>query len=107
VLDCTDLRSAAERLAGRFRSLPQSRLRQGAAEEGLGLARELAAQAQRLEFPGAEVRLMPDEGAFAVGDQIAVAGHELAAALERRPELAAVRDAALGRIEAAAKRCGL
>lgn len=107
MLDCTDLRSAAERLAGRFRSLPQSRLRQGAAGEGLALARELAAQAQRLESPDDQVRLMPDEGVFVIGDQIAVAGHELAAALERRPELAAVRDAALGRIEATAKRCGL
>jgi hypothetical protein len=107
VLDVKDLRGAAEQLAGRFRSLPRSRLRQGGAEEGLALARDLAAQAQRLEFPGGEVRLMPDEGVFAVGDQIAVAGHELAAALERRPDLAAVKDAALGRIEAAAKRCGL
>jgi hypothetical protein len=107
VLDVKDLRSAADRLAGRFRSMPQSRLRRGAAGEGLALARELAAQAQRLEFPGEQVRLMPDEGVFAVGDQIAVAGHELAAALERRPELSAVRDAALDRIEAAAKRCGL
>jgi hypothetical protein len=107
VLDVKDLRNAADRLAGRFRALPQSRLRGGVAEEGLALARELAAQAQRLEFPDGEVRLMPDEGAFAVGDQIAVAGHELAAVLEGRPELAGIRDAAVARIELAAKRCGL
>ncbi|MDX6350643.1 MAG: hypothetical protein QOF84_5433 [Streptomyces sp.] len=107
MLDVKDLRNAADRLAGRFRSLPQSRLRGGVAQEGLALARDLAAQAQRLEFPGREVRLMPDEGVFVIGDQITVAGHELAAALERRPELAEVRDAAVARIELAAKRCGL
>jgi hypothetical protein len=50
---------------------------------------------------------MRDEGVFVIGDQIAVAGHELAAALERLPELAEVRDAAVARIELAAKRCGL
>jgi hypothetical protein len=107
VLDCTDLRNAADRLAGRFRSLPQSRLRGGVAREGLALARELSAQAQSVEFPCREVRLMRDEGVFVIGDQIAVAGHELAAALERLPELAEVRDAAVARIELAAKRCGL
>lgn len=107
MLDVKDLRNAADRLAGRFRALPQSRLRGPVAQEGLALARDLAAVAQRLEFPDAEARLIPDDGIFVIGDQIAVAGHELAAALEQRPELAPERDAALGRIEAAAKRCGL
>lgn len=107
MLDCTLLRSAADRLAGRFRALPQSRLRGGAAEVGLDLARWLAAEAQRLEFPDREPILMPDDGAFAVGDQIAVAANDLALALERRPERGEVLEAALVRIDGAARRSGV
>ncbi|MEU7567709.1 hypothetical protein AB0A99_17175 [Streptomyces fradiae] len=78
--DTRELDEAVNRLADRLRAAPQSRLRQGAAAEGLALARELAALAQRLE--GApEVRVMPDAGVFAVGDQLAVAGADLAEAL--------------------------
>ncbi|MEU3634242.1 hypothetical protein, partial [Streptomyces fradiae] len=70
--DTRELDEAVNRLADRLRAAPQSQLRQGAAAEGLALARELAALAQRLE--GApEVRVMPDAGVFAVGDQLAVA----------------------------------
>ncbi|NSC22115.1 hypothetical protein FM076_13310 [Streptomyces albus subsp. chlorinus] len=68
--------------------MPQSTLRRGAAAEGLALARELALRAQRLEFPeggGPGGRELPDAGIFAVGDQLAVAGHDLAAALEEAP----------------------
>ncbi|MCZ4122892.1 hypothetical protein O3X23_26460 [Streptomyces sp. H39-S7] len=105
--DCTPLRSAVDRLAGRFRALPQSRLGGGAAEVGLELARWLAVEAQRLEFPGREPALMPDDGAFTVGDQIAVAGNDLAAALELRPERGEVLEAALVRIDGAARRAGV
>ncbi|MCZ2526735.1 hypothetical protein GQS52_16655 [Streptomyces sp. SCUT-3] len=86
--DCTPLLDAVDRIADRFRSLPQSRLLAAAdgggasrAALGLELARTLAASAQREEFPGAEPRRIPDLGVFAIGDQIAVAGHDLAAAL--------------------------
>lgn len=79
--DCSSLRAATDRLAGRFRALPQSRLRGGAGAAGLDLARWLSARAQELEFPGREPLTMPDDGLFVVGDQIAVSGHDLAAAL--------------------------
>lgn len=107
MLDCTPLRSAVDRLASRFRALPQSRLRGGAAETGLELARWLAAEAQRLEFPGREPALIPDDGAFTVGDQIAVAGNDLALVLEQRPERGEVLEAALVRIDGAARRSGV
>jgi hypothetical protein len=107
MLDCATLLRAVDRLADRFRALPQSRLRGGVAETGLALARELAAEAQRIEFPGREARVVPDEGAFAVGDQIAVAGHDLAAALEPCSAYGERLDAAVRRIEAVAKACGL
>ncbi|MDX3237997.1 hypothetical protein PV392_20385 [Streptomyces sp. ME03-5709C] len=107
MLDCTTLRDAAGLLAARYRSLPQSRLRGEVAREGLELARDLAARAQLTEFPGREPLTMPDEGVFVIGDQIAVAAHDLAAALEPHPELAHVRDAAVARIGDTAVRCGL
>ncbi|MFD3455307.1 hypothetical protein ACFWVC_24420 [Streptomyces sp. NPDC058691] len=107
MLDCTTLREAAGILAGRYRSLPQSRLRGEAATAGLALARELAARAQQIEFPGREPLLVPDDGIFVIGDQIAVAAHELAAALEPHPELAHVRDEAVSRIRDTASRSGL
>ncbi|WP_443047981.1 hypothetical protein [Streptomyces sp. H39-S7] len=50
---------------------------------------------------------MPDDGAFTVGDQIAVAGNDLAAALELRPERGEVLEAALVRIDGAARRAGV
>lgn len=82
MLDTTPLTAAVDRFADRLRAAPQSRLQRGAAAEGLALARELSVRAQRIEEPGGEPRLMPDAGAFAVADQLAVAGHDLAAALE-------------------------
>ncbi|WP_329121718.1 hypothetical protein [Streptomyces sp. NBC_01465] len=78
MLDTTPLLTAVDRFADRLRSAPQSRLQQGAAAEGLALARELALRAQRIEEPGGEPRVMPDAGVFAVADQVAVAGHDLA-----------------------------
>lgn len=75
------LLAAAERLADRFRSMPQSRLT-ALAPEGLALARRLAGWAQQLE--GLAVRELPEVGMFAVGDQIALAAHELAAAVAER-----------------------
>ncbi|MCQ0023023.1 hypothetical protein M4914_08735 [Streptomyces somaliensis DSM 40738] len=94
--DTTELDGAVDRLADRLRAAPQSRLGRGAAAEGLALARELAARAQRLEG-AAEVRVMPDAGVFAVGDQLAVAGADLAEALRT----AAHRDGASGAVTAA------
>ena len=77
--DRTPLLHAADRLADRFRSMPQGRLAQ-LAPEGLELARRLARRAQALE--GGAVRPeLPDAGIFAVGDQIALTAHDLAAAL--------------------------
>ncbi|WP_030193958.1 hypothetical protein [Streptomyces sp. NRRL S-87] len=83
MLDTSPLTDAVERFADRLRAAPQSRLQRGAAAEGLALARELAVRAQRLEGADGAVapREMPDEGVFAVGDQVAVAGTDLAEAL--------------------------
>ncbi|MBT2480586.1 hypothetical protein [Streptomyces sp. ISL-94] len=79
MLDTSPLTAVVERFADRLRAAPQSRLQQGAAAEALELARELCARAQALE--GAAVREMPDAGIFVVGDQVAVAGLDLAEAL--------------------------
>ncbi|GAA2146675.1 hypothetical protein GCM10009760_36660 [Kitasatospora kazusensis] len=76
------LLDAVDRLADRFRAMPQSRLRgpvpgyPSRADAGLALARRLAGTA--LVAGGEPVRPFPDAGPFAVGDQLAVAGHELA-----------------------------
>ncbi|MGW6707657.1 hypothetical protein ACWGDE_22590 [Streptomyces sp. NPDC054956] len=102
MLDTSPLTAVVERFADRLRAAPQSRLQQGAAEVALDLARELSARAQRLEEaaagsgdgPGAApAREMPDEGIFVVGDQVAVAGTDLAEAL-RSAGPAAGRDGA-------------
>ncbi|MEN8655636.1 hypothetical protein ABCR94_34960 [Streptomyces sp. 21So2-11] len=82
MLDTTPLVATVDRLADRLRAAPQSRLQRGFAAEGLALARELSVRAQRLESPGREPRIMPDAGVFAVADQLAVAGHDLATALQ-------------------------
>ncbi|GAA0681041.1 hypothetical protein GCM10010193_38450 [Kitasatospora atroaurantiaca] len=82
------LLDAVDRLADRFRSMPQSRLlgavpgHPSRAAAGLELARRLAAAA--LAAAGEEPHEFPDAGAFAVGDQLAVAGHELAAVGDAR-----------------------
>ncbi|MFI8504228.1 hypothetical protein ACIGFK_37845 [Streptomyces sp. NPDC085524] len=86
MLDTSPLTAVVDRFADRLRAAPQSRLRQGAAEAALELARELSARAQTLEgATGAAVREMPDEGLFVVGDQVAVAGADLAEALRGVP----------------------
>ena len=75
-------------------------------------------RAQRLEEPGNPPRIMPDAGIFMIADQVAVAGHDLAHALERAPGGAADAGAGEGEenarvaeavalVEAAAGRCGL
>jgi len=87
VLDTTPLITAVDRFADRLRAAPQSRLQRGAAAEGLAVARELAVRAQRVEAPGREPRIMPDAGIFAIGDQLAVAGRDLAVALEMAPSV--------------------
>jgi|SRR2546421_6683055 len=97
LLDCVPLLDAVDDLAGRYRSLPQSRLRRAAAA-GLALARELSAEAQRLEHPDHPPRMVPDDGMFVIGDQIAVSGHDLAAALAALPDRRDVRDRALRRV---------
>ena len=106
--DVTPLLTAVERLADRLRATPHSRLRRGAAAEGLALARELAARAQRIEDPGGPVRQMADAGVFAVADQLAVAGHDLVEALRRAPGDAG-REAldALALVTDTTRRCGL
>ncbi|MFF3215163.1 hypothetical protein ACFYYB_31535 [Streptomyces sp. NPDC002886] len=93
MLDTSPLTAAVERFADRLRAAPQSRLQQGAAEVALDLARELSLRAQRLEAASAgsgdgrdgagaaPARTMPDAGIFVVGDQLAVAGLDLAEAL--------------------------
>ncbi|MEU6162413.1 hypothetical protein [Streptomyces sp. NPDC047130] len=78
MVDTTPLTRAVEQFADRLRAAPQSRLQRGAAGEALGVARELAARAQRLEAPGEAPREMPDAGMFAVADQLTVAAHDLA-----------------------------
>jgi hypothetical protein len=76
--EADELRAAARLLADRFRAMPQSRLlgavpgHPSRAAAGLTLARELA----RLAHAPQE---LPDAGPFAVGDQIAVTAHDLAA----------------------------
>jgi hypothetical protein len=124
--DPESLLHAVERLSDRFRSMPQSKLvanagggagqagheRGGAdgsrAAEGLALAERLAEAARVLEASQAPRRRMPDAGVFAIGDQIAVAGHDLVAALLARPSQdakgAEVMDAALRDLAAVAER---
>ncbi|MFJ2806449.1 hypothetical protein [Kitasatospora sp. NPDC087271] len=81
---------AVDSLADRFRSLPQSKLLgavpgyESRAAAALALARRLAALALAAE--SGPDREFPDAGAFAAGDQLAVAGHDLAAALAALPE---------------------
>ncbi|MFD9304726.1 hypothetical protein ACFWCB_19060 [Streptomyces sp. NPDC060048] len=90
MLDTSPLTAVVERFADRLRAAPQSRLQRGAAQVALELARELSARAQRLEAAAdglgdaagaAPAREMPDVGIFVVGDQVAVAGTDLAQAL--------------------------
>lgn len=103
--EVADLDAAVQRLADRLRSMPQRRLRAGAAATGLDLARWLDARAQELEFPGRAPYAMPDDGESAVGDQLALAGRELAAAA-RRPEHRALLAEARERVARAARAAG-
>ncbi|MFH8556289.1 hypothetical protein EYS09_15530 [Streptomyces kasugaensis] len=108
------LQNAVDALADRLRALPQSTLGRGAAAEGLALARELAVRAQRIESPGRAPYTLPDAGMFAVGDQLAVAGHDLVEAL-RDADATPAEDAkwapaeelaeAVRRVREAAERC--
>ena len=102
MLDTTRLTAAVDRFADRLRSAPQSRLQRGAAAGALATARELTARAQRIEALDREPRIMPDVGIFAVGDQLAVAGRDLAVALETAPS--AELDEAVRFVDAAAAR---
>ena len=81
MLDVTQLATEVDDFADRLRSMPQSTLLRGAAAEAHELAAELARRAQLLEFPDRTPRPLPDAGPFAAGDQLAVAGHDLAEAL--------------------------
>ncbi|MEU4210294.1 hypothetical protein AB0F13_09920 [Streptomyces sp. NPDC026206] len=106
--DVTPLLAAVDTFADRLRALPQSRLSRGAAAEALALARELAVWTQRIEEPGAPaVREMPEAGMFAVADQVAVAGHDLAEALIASGEVPGNVAKAVELVTAAARRCGL
>ncbi|MFE2147612.1 hypothetical protein ACFXA3_38800 [Streptomyces sp. NPDC059456] len=94
MLDTSPLTAAVERFADRLRAMPQSRLQQGAAARALELARELSVRAQALEAAqqgagAAPARNMPDAGVFVVGDQVAVAGTDLAEALRATADAAA------------------
>jgi hypothetical protein len=80
------LDTAVDRAADRLRAAPESRLRRGAAAAGLRVARELAVRAQVLEHPAGLPRELPDAGIHTVGDQLAVAGHDLAQALREHPD---------------------
>ncbi|MFF7590302.1 hypothetical protein ACFZCK_22690 [Kitasatospora purpeofusca] len=97
------LAEAVDALADRFRAMPQSRLlgavpgHPSRAAAGLALARWLAEAARAAEAvradggaDGVPAHELPDAGAFAVGDQLAVVGHDLAAALAALPGDAAV-----------------
>ncbi|UNO41635.1 hypothetical protein [Streptomyces sp. MST-110588] len=108
MLDVMPLQTAVDALADRLRVLPQSVLSRGAAAEGLALARDLAARAQRIESPEREPHAFPDAGMFAVGDQVAVAGHDLVEALRTAgngPEAVAELAEALELVRDTVKRC--
>ncbi|WP_031013638.1 hypothetical protein [Streptomyces sp. NRRL F-5727] len=109
MLDTSDLTAAVERFADRLRAAPQSRLQQGAAAEGLALARELAVRAQAVETPGAAPQIIPDAGVFVVADQLAVAGADLAEALRMAPSPSRERelDEAVTLVREARERSGL
>jgi hypothetical protein len=96
----------AERLAGRLRAMTLARLSGPVARHGLALARELATLAQRAEFPGEPVREIPPAGTHAIGDQIAVAAHDLAAMLAAGRADEAVRDEALRLVRLTSAHCG-
>lgn len=104
VPDTTPLITALEPLTDRLRALPESVLRRGAAAEGLALARELARCAQRLEFHGRVPYELPDAGLFAVGDQLAVAGHDLAEILRAVDDGGEKLTAAVDLVEEGARR---
>ncbi|WP_328838778.1 hypothetical protein [Streptomyces europaeiscabiei] len=103
MLDTTPLTRAVEHFADRLRAAPQSRLQRGAAAEALGLAREMAMRAQRLEAPEGPLREMPDVGMFAAADQVMVAGNDLALVLGDEGALAE----AVGLVEEAQRRAGV
>lgn len=89
MLDVIPLVTAVDQLADRLRSMPHSTLRRGAADAARALAEQLTQRAQQLEATtqasarsGAEPpRTLPHVEDFSVGDQLAVAGHDLAEAL--------------------------
>ncbi|MEU9876803.1 hypothetical protein [Streptomyces phaeochromogenes] len=103
MLDTTPLTRAVEHFADRLRAAPQSRLQRGAAAEALGLARELALRAQRLEDPLREPLEMPDVGMFAAADQITLAGNDLAVVLTSEDAV----EEAVRVVEEAQKRAGV
>jgi hypothetical protein len=103
VLDTTPLNRAVDHFADLLRAAPQSRLQRCAAAEALGLAREFALRAQRVEDPSGEPREMPDAGMFAAADQITVAAHDLALVLKNEEELAE----AVALVAEAQKRAGV
>ncbi|WP_329386888.1 hypothetical protein [Streptomyces sp. NBC_01716] len=106
MLDTTRLTAAVDRFADRLRAAPQSRLQRGAAAEGLALARELSAAAQRIEAPDEPPRIMPDAGVFVVADQLTVAAGDLAEALRTAPSVAEL-DEAVRAVERAVTRARL
>ncbi|MFC4494205.1 hypothetical protein ACFPA8_08665 [Streptomyces ovatisporus] len=105
MLDTAPLTVPAQLLSDRLRRLPESALRRGAAAEGLALARELARRAQLLEFPARTPLELPDVGVLAVGDQLAVAAHDLAEIVRDVDAADELADAA-GLVAAAARRIG-
>ncbi|MBR7830238.1 hypothetical protein KDK95_28300, partial [Actinospica sp. MGRD01-02] len=87
------LEAVLARLAGRFRSMPESKLLgrlpdgQPRASAGHELAEWLAYAAQGVEDRDSAVapewRQLPFDGPFVVGDQIGVTGHDLLTACAR------------------------
>ncbi|WP_049578191.1 hypothetical protein [Streptomyces sp. SBT349] len=88
-VDTGPLDAAVDAEADRLRRLPESRLRRGAAAGALAVARRLAERAQLLERPGRVPRELPDAGIYSVGDQLAVAGHDLSQAIRESTDGAA------------------
>jgi hypothetical protein len=91
------LTQAVARLAAMYRALPESKLLgrlpdgRSRAEAGYRLAALLATFGQGVEERARDVppawRLLPFDGHFVVGDQIAVVGHDLAAGIEGLTDL--------------------
>jgi len=105
-----DLAAAVERLADRLRSLSDVRLagpggpRASRADAAHALAQQLADAAALIE--GGPSRMVPRLHDLAVGDQVAVTGHDLVAAAAAQQQAPRVRVDLAGVLERAVAACG-